>query len=440
MRKWLWGFVFLTTALWLFGLWLSPPAFNARAWVHELFFVTGVLAWGLMALCLVIANRPAWLERVAKTPLDALYVHHRVIGWWALGLSFLHYFTKAWAVPIIGLFSLPRPAKPTLEQTSDVWALFWQSLRPIANASAEWLTWLMGAICILAVVRVLRYSAWLNFHKLLSVVFLGLTLHCVRLMEAGDFFTPFGWLNLLITFAGGWAALNLLISGPGRAMEHDGVLLETVTSESVTRWTIATSLASRIEPGQFVFVKVRGEAHPFSVALVEDDRIGLVIRHAGPFTSGVMPAIPVGERMKFEGPYGAFKPVADGSRQTWVAVGIGIAPFMAWLGAAGKGGFRRGGSRKAGSRRGVTLHWCVRNADKEPLLEAVQALCRDAGVKLVVHDGRHGRADVETLLAEGPERLAVCGGTALSKALRSAWTGDKAKFQEERFAWRTANG
>lgn len=46
MRKWLWGFVFLTTALWLFGLWLSPPAFNARAWVHELFFVTGVLAWG----------------------------------------------------------------------------------------------------------------------------------------------------------------------------------------------------------------------------------------------------------------------------------------------------------------------------------------------------------------------------------------------------------
>lgn len=58
--------------------------------------------------------------------------------------------------------------------------------------------------------------------------------------------------------------------------------------------------------------------------------------------------------MKLEGPYGAFKPVHDASRQTWVAVGIGIAPFMAWLGSAGKGG----------PQSGVTLHWCVRNADK----------------------------------------------------------------------------
>ncbi len=430
MRKWLLGFVFLTTAFWLLGLRLAPPAFDARAWTHELFFVTGVLAWGLMALCLVIASRPAWLEKVAQTPLDALYVHHRVIGWWALGLSFLHYFTKTWALPIIGLFSLPKPAKPALEQTGDLWTLFWQSLRPIANASAEWLTWLMGLICILAVVRVLRYSAWLTFHKLLSVVFLGLTLHCVRLMEAGDFFTPFGWLNLLITFAGSWAALTLLIAGPGRAMEHEGVLSESVTSGSVTRWSVETPMASKIEPGQFVFVKVRGEAHPFSVASAEGDRIGLVIRHAGRFTSSVMPDIPIGERMKLEGPYGAFKPVHDASRQTWVAVGIGIAPFMAWLGSAGQGG----------PQSGVTLHWCVRNADKEPLLESVRALCRDAGVKLVVHDRREGRADVETLLAEGPERLAVCGGAALAKALRRAWTGDKAKFQEEHFAWRTAKG
>lgn len=61
-------------------------------------------------------------------------------------------------------------------------------------------------------------------------------------------------------------------------------------------------------------------------------------------------------------------------------------------------------------------------------------------MKLVVHDRREGRADVETLLAEGPERLAVCGGAALAKALRRAWTGDKAKFQEEHFAWRTAKG
>ena len=77
MRRITYGFTVLTIVLWLFGLWFMPPAYNGRGWAHELFFVTGVLAWGWMALCLIIAVRPAWLERVTKTPLDSLYVWHR---------------------------------------------------------------------------------------------------------------------------------------------------------------------------------------------------------------------------------------------------------------------------------------------------------------------------------------------------------------------------
>ena len=90
MRRIVWGFVAATTAAWLFGLWADPPGGIS----HEVFYWNGVLAWGFMAMAIVIAARPAWLERVTKTPLDELYRWHRTLGFWALGLSVVHWVTK----------------------------------------------------------------------------------------------------------------------------------------------------------------------------------------------------------------------------------------------------------------------------------------------------------------------------------------------------------
>ena len=166
MAKWTSSLIGLILGTWILGLWISPPALNGRAWTHEIFYVTGVLAWGLMAYCLVIACRPKWLERLTTTPMDALYVHHRVLGYWAVGLSFAHYFTKTWALPVIGLFSLPKAEKGTMVEPAGMLEALWQSLRPIANTSAEWLTWILGIVCLLAMVRILKYAQWLTFHKL----------------------------------------------------------------------------------------------------------------------------------------------------------------------------------------------------------------------------------------------------------------------------------
>ncbi len=73
MKKIVFGFVVLTCAFWGINLYVNPVAMNARSVVHEAFFLNGVLAWGFMAMAIVIAARPAWLERITNTPLDALY-------------------------------------------------------------------------------------------------------------------------------------------------------------------------------------------------------------------------------------------------------------------------------------------------------------------------------------------------------------------------------
>ena len=85
MRKIVFGFCALTVATWLLNLGFNPPAMNGRGLTHEVFFLNGVLAWGLMAMAIVIAARPAWLEKVTATPLDELYKWHRTLGIWAAG-------------------------------------------------------------------------------------------------------------------------------------------------------------------------------------------------------------------------------------------------------------------------------------------------------------------------------------------------------------------
>lgn len=419
------GLISITIGTWLLGLWLVPPAFNARAWVHEVYFVNGVLAWVFMAFCLVTAARPAWLERFTKTPLDELYVYHRVLGWWALVLSFVHYFTKPLIQPVISLLSLPRPEKIQPLINPDLWDAFWKSLRPIANTSAQWLTWSLLVICLLAVVRAVGYTRWLAIHKVLAVVFLGLTLHCVRLMETSDFMTPFGWWNLLVTVIGTWAALRILFNRAGLAKTVTGTLVTTETIGHITRRRIRTSIASTVLPGQFVFVIYEGERHPFSITSIRKNEIELVIKHLGDFTTNVVPSIEKGTQINIEGPYGFFSPNFELNSQTWIATGIGIAPFLAWL-----------NDTTQHNPNNVTLHWCIKDKTKEPLMVDVSQTCEAVGVHLKIYESKYGRATIDALLVEKTEGLAVCGNSHLAKTLRKVWKGEPNYFQTEYFEWR----
>lgn len=153
----------------------------------------------------------------------------------------------------------------------------------------------------------------------------------------------------------------------------------------------------------------------------------LLIKHLGDFTTEVVPKVEEGTQLKIEGSYGCFTPDFQANSQTWIATGIGIAPFLAWLRAAAEV-----------QTNDVTLHWCIKDASKEPLLPEVKTACETAGVKLTVHESRRARATVAELLAEDSERLAVCGNGRLASDLRKAWRGHPSNFQTEHFQWRHA--
>ena len=175
------GLTLFTVLLWAINLAIVPPEMTTRSIIHEVFYVTGTVAWLWMALALVIAARPAGIERWMKTPLDALYLWHRRLGVAAIVLSVVHWLVKSWVGPILTALAVPSAPKPqnsgaVLEGFDALWA----ALRPFAETSGLWLTVLMIALGLLSYLKRLGYARWLTTHKLFSVVFLVLSVQIGR--------------------------------------------------------------------------------------------------------------------------------------------------------------------------------------------------------------------------------------------------------------------
>lgn len=439
MQRIVWAFTALTTAAWLFGLWVDPPALNGRGVTHEVFYWNGVLAWGFMAMAIVIAARPAWLERVTKTPLDELYRWHRTLGFWALGLSVVHWVTKTLMQPILSLMTLDPVPKIVRGELAG-FDLFWSQIRPFAVDSSIWATAIALLLGAMVFVKAIRYSKWLLWHKLFSVLFILLSVHSIRLMDPADAFLPLGWINIAVTLVGLRYSAVLLVRGAGREKTVKAAVTDVHVDRDVTLLTVRPEKPLSVRPGEFAFLATKGEEkHPFSVASVRPDGTLLfAVKALGDFTKNTVPAIAPGDEVTVEGPWGAFTPAfleADGKdgshHEVWVAGGVGIAPFYAWLESAAK---------RKNAAPCAKLVWCIRDRAAEPLFGRIEWLARKAGVSLHVVESKIARLDAAALFREGlPESLALCAGTGLSNAVIDAYLkagGKRAAVRREHFDWR----
>lgn len=439
MQRIVWAFTALTAAAWLFGLWVDPPALNGRGVTHEVFYWNGVLAWGFMAMAIVIAARPAWLERVTKTPLDELYRWHRTLGFWALGLSVVHWVTKTLMQPILSLMTLDPVPKIVRGELAG-FDLFWSQIRPFAVDSSIWATAIALLLGAMVFMKAIRYSKWLLWHKLFSVLFILLSVHSIRLMDPADAFLPLGWINIAVTLVGLRYSAVLLVRGAGREKTVKAAVTDVRVDRDVTLLTVRPEKPLSVRPGEFAFLATDGEEkHPFSVASVRPDGTLLfAVKALGDFTKNTVPAIAPGDEVTVEGPWGAFTPAfleADGKdgshHEVWVAGGVGIAPFYAWLESAAK---------RKNAAPCAKLVWCIRDRAAEPLFGRIEWLARKAGVSLHVVESKIARLDAAALFREGlPESLALCAGTGLSNAVIDAYLkagGKRSAVRREHFDWR----
>lgn len=279
---------------------------------------SGVVAVSLMAAAAVLAARWPWVES-ALGGLDRVYAAHKWLGVWALVFASVHLVLKSGAEgwEVAPILQLPGPATRLLRQLSFV---------------------VVMVIVLLALNRNIPYRVWRWWHKLSGPLFLVVVLHWLSFRSPIALASPAGaWLATLSALGVAAAAYKLLLYPV--LSRHAEYRLESVSSNdsSVYLQFVPVGGAIPFVAGQFAFVAFKHEGlrepHPFTIASAAgaDGRIAFMVRALGDYTRQLVRQAQPGMLADVYAPFGRFRRHPDGRAEIWIAGGVGITPFLAWL-------------------------------------------------------------------------------------------------------------
>ena len=391
-------------------------------------YLSGLWSIGLMSLIMLLALRLPLFDRLMGG-MDQVYRLHKWTGMAAALSAMVHWGAKESSGLIKSLWG--RVGRPE----HDAVLPWLTDARGFAKDLGEWAFYLLLAMVALTLLsRLLPYKPWRLLHRAMPALYLALALHAVALMPLTFWALPLGLLVGTLLALGSVAAVWSLAGWIGRSRSHAG-RIESVAAlgDAGTEAPIEVICAmppswGGHRPGQFVFVRFEGTegAHPFTIASAPhalgnspkgEPLLRLVIKPLGDYTRTLPQRLHAGQRVDIEGPYGRFD--GKGSRrrqQVWVAAGVGVTPFLALLEAR-----QPGLSTGRSDSTAVHLHYCTRDARRDPLLARLQALCAQAvpPVPLTVYSEAQGQRlrPQDLQAAPGPLDIWFCGPQGLGDAL-----------------------
>lgn len=298
--------------------------------------------------------------------------------------------------------------------------LAWQTLSPFSQGRPVWLGWLSLLTLMIGLAttfdRRISYGRWRWLHISLGI---GVVLGLLHLLLLGIDEPVLPLLGLAILFLGwrilredrGWAAHPYIV-------QHVNPVAQNMVEVSLR--PLGDGLAVR--PGQFILVAFLdgpafrgcGEFHPFTVSgSAVKDEIRLGIKALGDCTRHLQ-SIEPGTMARVDGAFGGFLSEQDAVPQLWVAGGIGITPFLAFL-------------RAGNLRQPTTLVYLYRSeADAAFVTELEQLATANPKLSLRAQATGDRLPDLNTLL---PDRASLaghdcylCGPPAMVSGLRTALT------------------
>ncbi|MDA9865185.1 ferric reductase-like transmembrane domain-containing protein [bacterium] len=465
----LWGLLAGLSVLWAIA-YLPVIGFLTAHLGRSLFLqYTGVLAFGMMSVAMILALRSVWLDRWLNG-LDKMYRLHKWLGIGALITAVTHWGTvKApHFASLVGLTERPprpeggRPGQggsggqrgPGNGQHEEPFAeIFGTNADPSAVETflsnhhntalhlGEWAFY--GAVVLIAIALITRIPYWLfaKTHTLIAVAYLMLTFHAMALMTYATWTSPIGVVMGLLMVSGVSVAILTLTRQIGRGQKVAGTVqrLRQFPTMNVTETEIELRDGwPGHSAGQFAFVtfdKAEG-AHPFTIASAWDKTtrsILFISKALGDYTRDLPKAVEVGHDVVVEGPYGQFTFDDDKTNQIWIGAGIGITPFIARL--------KQLADQPDGKQ--IDLFHCVPTLAPEPqkLLEADVAA---AGAKLHLvlndHDAKLSGERLRELVPDWSKAsIWFCGPAGFGAALRKDLTAhglNPNDFHQEAFNMR----
>ncbi|ADP16592.1 oxidoreductase FAD-binding domain protein 3 [Achromobacter xylosoxidans A8] len=364
MRRTLAAVLLISLLAWAGAWWAQPPA-ELNVWTarDQLILLTGLGAYAIMTLIMLLAVRPRWLE-TRMGGLDKMYRLHKWSGILAAALAAAHYLIKLGKPLLLALFD-PVPKTPRAAALLDMF-------RGSAKDIGEWAVWILAAMVLLTLWRRFPYHIWRQVHRIAAVIFLVVAFHGVVLTPAAWWWQPAGWMVAICTAVGTVCALMALTGNIGRGRRYRGqVLAIDHLSDDILALTCRVEGNWHHRAGQFAFLTTnrREGAHPYTVSGADDGtgRVQFSIKALGDYTRRLQRSLQVGQDVIIEGPYGCFDFQRDDGRpQIWVAAGIGVTPFISWMESL---------QTDPDTAPVATLYYCGRNADDAPFADHLKALC-----------------------------------------------------------------
>ncbi|MCB5196488.1 ferredoxin reductase family protein [Deefgea salmonis] len=391
-------------------------------WRHELVLLTGVQLMTVMSAAMLLAVRPVWLESTLNG-LDKMYALHKQLGitagillaaHWLIKLSPKLVMAMEWAAPRIR--SGAKIKDPLLDWAKDV---------------GEWAAWAILAMVILALLRAVPYRYWRKVHKLFAPLFLMGAFHGLILMPSEFWLTPVGALMATALLTGSLCALYALFGQIGQRQQHQGHI-QAIEPLAANQLAVTCQLNTwpGHTAGQFALVSFDPAegAHPYTIAAADHGygELRFIIKGLGDYTQTLAQKLQVGAAMTVEGPYGRFNGQGTGA-QAWIAGGIGVTPFLAWLDSADF------------QQQSIDFYYCVSSASAAARLDEVRQACASKQIRLHLIESDSGqRLDIRQINAEQLSDIWYCGPAGLGQAIcqHLSQLGSAPRFHHEVFAMR----
>lgn len=286
--------------------------------LNTLSHVIGGLAITCLFLVFLLATRIKMLERWFSG-LEHVYFYHKLLAILSLVLILIH-----------GQLQKMIPDEELTQQTP---------LNEFAKDLGELAQYGFIFLIILAfIAKFLKYEHWRWLHRLLLVPYT-LGIYHAYFSSHYDLLQPsaLGIFTALTTTIGFMSALYMLTMYQDMFFPYKGQIsyIQRLTPEILE---IKLKLTKQLDyrPGQFLFLKVFQEGiekapHPFSISGGCGQQINLTMKAIGDYTKQVYNLIQVHTEVAVDGPYGHFDFGNGNAQQLWIAGGMGITPFLAYL-------------------------------------------------------------------------------------------------------------
>lgn len=308
--------VILTVLIWL----IFPPVDDGRVNFMRTYAgeILGSIVIILMSCSLFLAARPKWAQPFFGG-LDKMYGTHRRTSTSAFLLLFVHLLT----VPITTV-NLRIGNYLAMVAFTGIVVIVLNTLSP----RIPFLNKLTGE----------SYESWKKLHRLIGIFFILGFIHALTI-NGLDALIAISWVQIFFIIGTVSYLYTELFGRYFKKFLPYSVEAVKHLNGSTVELTLRAKADSIKKPcaGQFLFVRFPGtkalnEYHPFTISSApSEDVIRLTIKASGDFTRSLYRDLKMGADAIIEGAYGMFDYKSGSQNQIWIAGGIGLTPFLAFI-------------------------------------------------------------------------------------------------------------